>query len=82
MGIALLVVSTIAMAEFVIIIFDLNTLRKTRDALEYYRTRVFKMVANDNLVEESFAILSEAYGIEEGDLRNYIASSQERKERS
>ena len=80
MGIAILILSTLCMVLFVVLLIDYRELEQTKLALDYYRSRLLKMVANDTLVEESFEIICEAYQVEEGDLRNYISEYQKRKE--
>ena len=44
--------------------------------MEYYRSHLQNVINNDTIVDESFATIAEAYGVEEGDLRNYISRRQ------
>lgn len=76
----IITVSVLAISEFVILIYYIRKLQFSEEALNYYRSRLLKMVANDTLVKESFEIICEAYQVEEGDLRNYISEYQRRKE--
>ena len=48
---------------------------------QYYRTRLEWIICGDSIVSESFAVICEAYNIEEGDLRNYISAYQKEKEK-
>lgn len=75
----------IVLLILVIMLFGIATwqaivLSQTGEKLNYYRSRLLKMVANDTLIEESFEILCEAYNVEQGDLRNYISQYQSKKE--
>lgn len=79
-----MVVTIIVLSVLVIMLFGIATwqaivLSQTGSKLDYYRSRLLKMVANDTLVEESLQILCEAYNVEEGDLRNYISKYQKEK---
>lgn len=80
MIVGIITVSVLAISEFVVLIYYIRKLRFSEEALNYYRSRLLKMVANDTLVKESFEIICEAYRVEEGDLRNYISEYQRRKE--
>lgn len=76
----IITVSVLAILEFAILIYYIRKLQFSEEALNYYRSRLLKMVANDTLIKESFEIICEAYHVEEGDLRNYISEYQRRKE--
>ena len=80
MSVAILIISILCVALSVILLIDHRELEQTKQALDYYRSRLLKMVANDTLVKESIEIICEAYHVEEGDLRNYISEYQKRKE--
>lgn len=67
-----IILAILVVLEAIIIWGNICVLSATKKSLDYYQTRLLKMVANDSLIEESLSLLSEAYGMEEGDLRNYI----------
>lgn len=70
------ILATFVILEIIAIAYLVKGLGVANTSLDYYRSRLMKMVANDSLIHESFAIISEAYGIEEGDLKNYISEKQ------
>ena len=50
--------------------------RRLNSYKEAYERLFEKVICNDDIVEEAFTTLSEAYGISEGDLRDYISRRQ------
>ena len=48
---------------------------------QYYKTHLERIICGDNIVSESFAVICEAFGVEEGDLRDYICTYQKEKEK-
>lgn len=79
MELLLILFGLLILLELSILVYYIRRLKFSEEALDYYRSRLLKMVANDTLVKESFEIICEAYQVEEGDLRNYISQYQRKK---
>lgn len=63
---------------FALTIVSLFYVRET-NRTKYYRELLIKILANDDIIQESIATVCAAYGIEEGDLLNWI-SKRSKKE--
>lgn len=57
---------------FALMIVSLFYVRET-NRTKYYRELLIKILANDDIVQESLATVAAAYNIEEGDLMNWIS---------
>ena len=77
LGIIILLAITCAI-EFVLLLLQLRRMTDNEISLNYYRTRVMRMVANEDLITESKEIICEVYGIELGDLNDAIVKIQKK----
>lgn len=57
-------------------VFNIFTIMHYRDKINYYHRIIERVMMNDDIIDSSFYTLSTAYGIEEGDLKNYICEVQ------
>ena len=65
---------------FIISFFILLYFRNCYKKLEnHYRKTINNVILNDDLVESSIETICMAYGIEAGDLKNYICKEQNNK---
>lgn len=79
-GVTLILIILISILACVctILILTIFQMRKSMGKrIDYYHKVLERVIMNDDIIDSSFSTLSEAYGIEEGDLRNYISKKQQ-----
>lgn len=62
--------------SFFILLYFRNCYKKLED---HYKNTINNVILNDDLVESSIETICMAYGIEVGDLKNYICKEQEKR---
>ena len=68
----------VCLIEFGLLLLQLRKITDNEISLDYYRSRIRRMIENDSLVSESKEIICGAYGIELGDLNNAIVEIQKK----
>ena len=61
---------------FVLMLVLVTMYHQSHKRVLYLENLLIKMLSSDDVVEESIATVATAYGIEEGDLRDYISNKQ------
>lgn len=77
MDIAFVLIIVLTALFFVSIALYSFLLNRQKKILEYYHDMLQKIINNDSLIDESYATLATAYGIEEGDIRDFIVRRQD-----
>lgn len=62
-------------------VFNIFSIMHYRDKIKHYHRMIERLILDDDIVESSFYTIATRYGIEEGDLRNYICEVQKKNER-
>ena len=69
----------IILVLFVLVVTLFIMYHQSHKRVVYLEGLLVKILSSDDIVEESIATVATAYGIEEGDLRDYISKQQQKR---
>ena len=77
MDVSLVIIVVLTILFFASIVTYTFLYNREKKLTEYYSNILTDIINATNLIDESFATLAAAYGVEEGDLRNFIVRRQD-----